>query len=111
MKIEHLLKLYDSKINKNKIVMKKFFSNLFKDGNDINEKSVIGFASFCMMVIFAVADIVTGYLEKPLVINEFIFNSFLIMTLGAFGISSVDKFINSKYENKNNTSSTEEEPI
>lgn len=88
--------------------MKKFFTNLFKDGNDINEKSVIGFASFIMMVIFALADIVTGYLEKPLVVNEFIFNSFLIMTLGAFGISSVDKYINSKYENKKDESSSED---
>ncbi len=86
--------------------MKNFFKNLFRDGNDINEKSIIGFASFFVMVIFAVVDLITGYLGKPLLINEFIFNSFLIMTLGAFGIASVDKFINSKYENK----SSEEEP-
>jgi hypothetical protein len=85
--------------------MKNLLKNLFKDGNDINEKSIIGFASFFVMVIFAVVDLVTGYLGKPLLINEFIFNSFLIMTLGAFGIASVDKFINSKYENK----SSEEE--
>ena len=71
--------------------MKNFLVNLFKDGNDINEKSVIGFASFVVMVIFAVADIVSGYVGKQLIINDFIFNSFLIMTLGAFGISSVDK--------------------
>ena len=79
---------------------KQWLVNLFKDGNDINEKSVIGFMSFFVMTGFAVTDLVTGYMGKPLVINEFIYNSFLIMTLGAFGISSVDKFINSKYENK-----------
>ena len=79
--------------------MKKF-SDLFRDSNDINEKSVIGFASFVVMVIFACVDLVTGYMGKPLIINEFIFNSFLIMTLGAFGISSVDKFINTKYDTK-----------
>jgi hypothetical protein len=62
-----------------------------------------------MMVIFATADIVTGYMGKPLLINEFIFNSFLIMTLGAFGISSVDKFINHKYENKNSEEPTNTE--
>ena len=81
--------------------LKKWLVNLFKDGNDINEKSVIGFMSFIVMTGFAVTDLVTGYMGKHLVINEFIYNSFLIMTLGAFGISSVDKFINSKYENKN----------
>lgn len=80
--------------------MKKFFSALFKDSNDINEKSVIGFLSFMMMVVFAVADIVTGSMGKELVIQEFIFNSFLWMTLGCFGIASVDKFINKKSADK-----------
>jgi hypothetical protein len=89
---------------------KNWIANLFKDGNDINEKSVIGFLSFIVMTGFAITDLVTGYMGKPLLINEFIFNSFLIMTLGAFGISSVDKFINSKYENKSNNSETTENP-
>ncbi len=38
--------------------------------------------------------IVTGSLGKDLVINEFIFNSFLWLVLGSFGIGSVDKWIN-----------------
>jgi hypothetical protein len=80
--------------------MKKFFSALFKDSNDINEKSVIGFLSFTMMVVFAVTDIVTGTMGKELVIQEFIFNSFLWMTLGCFGIASVDKYINKKSADK-----------
>ena len=67
---------------------------MFNDKNSINEKSVIGFASFIMMCLFAIADIITGSLGKELVIQEFIFNSFLWMTLGCFGIASVDKFIN-----------------
>lgn len=76
--------------------MKNFLKQLFSDDNSINEKSVIGFASFIVMTCFAIADLVTGYLGKDLVVNEFIFNSFLIMTLGAFGIASIDKFINKK---------------
>ena len=39
---------------------------LFKDNNDINEKSVVGFASFVIMVIFALADLITGYVGKDL---------------------------------------------
>jgi hypothetical protein len=78
--------------------MKKFFKELFNDDNMINEKSVIGFLAFLMMVTFAIADIITGYLGKDLVINEFIFNSFLYLTLGCFGIASVDKYINNKKE-------------
>ena len=74
---------------------------MFKDSNDINEKAVIGFMSFLVMVIFAIADIATGYFGKDLVVNEFIFNSFMILTLGAFGFSSVDKFTNTKKQQDN----------
>ena len=74
--------------------MKNFFSQLFNDSNSINEKSVVGFLAFMMMVGFAVADIVTGALGKELVVQEFIFNAFMWLTLGSFGIGSVDKFIN-----------------
>jgi hypothetical protein len=77
------------------------FSDIFKDTNDVNEKSVVGFMAFVVMVIFAVADIVTGYIGKDLVINEFIFNAFLWIVLGSFGIGSIDKFINKNKENEN----------
>lgn len=76
--------------------MKKFISQLFSDDNSINEKSVVGFLAFVMMVLFALADILTGYFGKDLVINENIFNAFLWLVLGSFGIGSVDKFINKK---------------
>lgn len=78
--------------------MKNFFKALFNDDNTINEKSFIGFCAFLMMVIFAVADIVTGTLGKELVIQEFIFNAFMWLTLGSFGIGSVDKWINKDKE-------------
>ena len=66
--------------------------DLFKDNNDINEKSVVGFASFVIMVLFAVLDLVTGYFGKDLVINEFIYDSFVWVVLGCFGIAGVEKF-------------------
>lgn len=72
------------------------FGNIFKDDNDINEKSVVGFLSFAVMVIFAVADLVTGYIGKDLVINEFIYDSFLYITLGAFGIAEAGKIFGNK---------------
>jgi hypothetical protein len=59
-----------------------------------------------MMCLFAGADIVTGFLGKPLVVNEFIFNSFLILVLGSFAIGSVDKFINKKHPSENTDSET-----
>ena len=41
--------------------MKKLnsFYTIFKDSNDWNEKSIVGFSSFVIMVLFAVADLVT----------------------------------------------------
>ena len=72
------------------------FKELFNDKNDINEKSVIGFLAFIIMTVFAIADIVTGYLGKDLVVNEFIFNAFLLLVLGTFGISGVEKIMNRK---------------
>ena len=72
------------------------FKDIFKDENDINEKSVVGFLAFAVMVIFAVTDLLTGYLGKDLVINEFIYDSFVWIVLGAFGIAEVGKVFGGK---------------
>lgn len=72
------------------------FKNLFDDDNNINEKSVVGFLAFAIMVIFASADLITGYLGKDLVINEFIYDSFVWIVLGAFGIAEVGKVFGKK---------------
>jgi hypothetical protein len=65
---------------------------LFKDKNEINEKNVIGFMSFIVMTLFAVADLATSVIaEKDLIINEVVYNSFVWVTLGCFGISSIEK--------------------
>jgi hypothetical protein len=68
------------------------FKDIFKDDNDYNEKNVIGFLSFAVMVVFALADLVTGYFGKDLVVQEFIYNSFVFITLGCFGIAGIEKF-------------------
>ena len=60
------------------------FKDIFKEENDINEKSVVGFAAFAIMVLFALVDLGTGYFGKDLVINEAIYNSFVFVTLGSF---------------------------
>jgi ABC-type uncharacterized transport system permease subunit len=84
------------------------FKDLFNDKNDINEKSVIGFLAFIVMTLFATADIVTGYFGKDLVVNEFIFNAFLVLVLGTFGISGVEKVMNRKTEVKKEEEEEEE---
>ena len=38
------------------------------------------------------ADIITGWTGKDLVINEAIYNSFVMVVLGCFGIAGIEKF-------------------
>lgn len=68
------------------------WKEIFKDDNTYNEKSIVGFGAFAMMAIFAIADIVTGWFGRDLVINEAIYNSFIFVTLGSFGIAGLEKF-------------------
>lgn len=39
---------------------------IFKDENEYNEKAIIGFISFAIMVVFGIVDLVTGLLDKKL---------------------------------------------
>ena len=73
-----------------------FFTRMFLDDNDINEKSIVGFGAFIMMVICLAVDIWTGLHGQQMPINEFIFDGFMVIVLGAFGIASVDKWLNKK---------------
>lgn len=72
------------------------FTNLFMDDNKVNEKSIIGFISFALMVVFGIADLVTGYAGKDLIISETIYTSFVIITLGSFGISEAGKIFGNR---------------
>ena len=65
---------------------------IFKDNNDWNEKSIIGFVAFLIMVVIMLADLITGWVGKDLVINKFVYDSFVWVVLGCFGISGVEKF-------------------
>ena len=66
---------------------------IFKDENDYNEKSIIGFASFAVMTLFAIVDLSTGIVGKDLVINDMVYNSFVFITLGSFGIAGAEKVL------------------
>ncbi|MDB4338350.1 hypothetical protein OAA02_00055 [bacterium] len=81
-----------------KFIKRKFmaFSDIFKDDNKFNEKNIVGFASFAVMAIFAGADVVTGIMGMELIISDTIFNSFVIITLGSFGIDGAVKTLAKK---------------
>jgi len=69
---------------------KKMFE-IFKDTNEWNEKAIVGFVAFAIMVLVMIVDTVSGAIGKDLVINEFVYNSFVWVVLGSFGISGVEK--------------------
>jgi len=68
------------------------WKDIFKDKNEYNEKSIVGFCAFLIMVIVMLADVITGACGKDLVINEAIYNSFVMVVLGCFGIAGLEKF-------------------
>jgi ABC-type uncharacterized transport system permease subunit len=74
--------------------MKQFIKDLFNDQNSINEKAVVGFIAFIMMVVTLATDVITGVLGREMPIQEFVFDGFMVIVLGSFGIASVDKWIN-----------------
>ena len=75
---------------------KRKFMDLFLDHNDINEKAIIGFISFFLMTVFGICVLVTAFMGQDLVISDTIYTSFVIVTLGAFGISEAGKAFGSK---------------
>ena len=66
--------------------------NIFKDDNNWNEKAIVGFIAFIIMCLIMIADLVTGWVGKDLVINEFVYDSFVLVVLGCFGIAGLEKF-------------------
>jgi len=71
---------------------KRKFIDLFLDDNDLNEKAIIGFISFFLMMCFGITDLVTALVwDLDLKVSETIYTSFEVVTLGSFGISEAGK--------------------
>jgi len=69
---------------------------IFKDDNVWSEKAIVGFISFAVMVITAFVDIITGVFGISLEVQPFIYNSFVFVTLGSFGISGIEGIMKNK---------------
>ena len=75
---------------------KRKFIDLFLDDNDVNENAIIGFISFFMLIVFAGCDLITAFWDMDLKISDTIYTSFVVVTLGAFGISEAGKAFGGK---------------
>ena len=91
--------------------MKNFFCKLFSDNNNINEKAIIGFFSFFIMIIIAIVNVYTAYKGIDFEIHEYIYESFVIIALGSLGIGSIDKYITRKTPNKENDNMNDNEEL
>jgi hypothetical protein len=76
------------------------FKDIFKKSSDYNEKTIIGFMSFMVMVGAIVVDLLTGYMGKALELNEYIFDAFMYITLGSFLPDVIEKFAGFRGGNK-----------
>lgn len=85
------------------------FKDIFKDHNDYNEKSIIGFISFLMMIVTLIVDLIAGWMGRDFTLHQFVFDGFLFLTIGAFGIASLDKYISLK--NSKDKSNTDQSPF
>lgn len=66
---------------------------VFNDDNDINEKNIIGLIAFTVVVVFGITDLVMGIMGLAFIYNVPIFNAFVYITLGAFGLGEVKNAI------------------
>ena len=67
------------------------FSEIFKDDNAWNEKSVIGFIAFAVMVLVMLVDLVCNFFAVEFTVEPIVYNSFLYLVLGCFGISGAER--------------------
>ena len=87
--------------------MKKLFRELISDDNQINEQAFVGVISFFAMVFVLIVDVITGVSGSELVIKEFIFDGFMLLTLGAFGITTAGRIMSLKNKAKKEEASEE----
>lgn len=65
--------------------------NIFKDDNEWNEKTIVGFISFALMILYIFVYLLSRPLGFEFELNDMIFDSLVTITLGSFGIAEVSK--------------------
>ena len=76
--------------------MKNFLLRMFSDKSDVNQKAVLGFVSFVLMALYALADIVTGAMGIAFVIEPIVFNGLMYTALTMCGITGVEAVFGNK---------------
>lgn len=90
---------------------KDSFWTIFKDNNDWNEKSIIGFIAFIFMVGMVVVNMYSTWKGTPVVVEDYVFNAFTIIVVGSFGISGAENIMGKKRRRREYNQPYEEEPL
>ena len=62
-----------------------------------------------LLVVFVLfVDVITGIIGNELIIKEFIFDGFMLLTLGAFGITTAGRILKLKEKVKKEEETSEE---
>lgn len=76
--------------------MKEFLLRMFSDKTDLNQKAVLGFIAFVLMILYAIADIVTGIIGIPFTIEPIIFNGLMYTAMTMCGITGIEAVFGNK---------------
>ena len=76
--------------------MKEFLLRMFSDKSDINQKAVLGLVALILMVLYALADIVTGVMGIAFVIEPIVFNGLMYTAMTMCGITGIEAVFGNK---------------
>jgi len=68
------------------------WKEIFRDDNEWNEKSIIGFIAFMVLLVVIFVDLIFAVSDITLVVNQSIYDALLWLVIGCFGISGIQKF-------------------
>lgn len=71
--------------------VKHYIKCMLSDCPDVSSKRVVGFGAFLVMVVMAILNV-----TKAAAPSDFVFNGFLILVLGCFGLNTAVDFIKVK---------------
>lgn len=78
-----------------------WFRELISDNNKINERSFVGIVSLFAMLLSLIVNLISDSFGHKVVVEQFIFDGFMVLTIASFGISMTGKiFENIKLKNK-----------
>lgn len=68
------------------------WKEIFRDDNEWNEKSIIGFIAFMFLLMVLFLDLIFAICDDKLELSKHTYDILLWLIIGCFGISGLQKF-------------------